>query len=108
MSFETQIHNAAVSLRAAYREAEALYAALHTDADCTPEVARRWQADVVLLTLEALVRLGVNVSDVPGPERFAEVLGYWSRNVRVVVSLLPEEGTGNRTVKPWKVGGEER
>jgi hypothetical protein len=107
MSFERQVHNTVVTLKQALREAESLY--VEVDAGTiTPEVAHRWEADVVLLTLEALVQLGISVSDVPGPDRFAEVLAYWPGDVRVIVSLLPEEGTGRRTVKPWKVGGEER
>jgi hypothetical protein len=107
MSFDRQVHNSAVALKQALREAEQLYAEVHTGA-ITNEVARRCEADVVLLLLEALVHLGVHVSDVPGPERFAEVLAHWPHNVRVVVSLLPEDGTGQRSIKPWKVGGEER
>ncbi|HXM38294.1 MAG TPA: hypothetical protein VN908_06510 [Gemmatimonadales bacterium] len=107
MSFANQVHSTAVTLKQALREAEALAVEVRAET-ITNEVARRWEADVVLLLLEALVQLGVNVSDVPGPERFAEVLGYWPPNVRVVVSLLPNEGTGGRMVKPWKVDGEER
>jgi hypothetical protein len=106
MSFATQVHSAAVTLKQALREAEALSVEVRAET-ITNEVARRWEADVVLLLLEALVQLGVNVSDVPGPDRIAEVLAWWPPNVRIVVSLLPEKGA-RRMVKPWKVDGEQR
>lgn len=104
MSLESQLGRCHWTLEKALEHAATLRDALASGV--RPEEARLQEAKLVVLMLSGLVDLGLDVSDLPALERIAAVLGYWDHNVRVILTLLPKEGTGDRLVKPWLVGGK--
>src|SRR2546425_1072489 len=98
MSFEDQLSHCEGSLRTALGEVCVLQN--EVEAGIEPQAAHKREARLAVTILQALAHLGIKASGVPERKRVAEALTWWPPKVRVIVSLLPQDGTGERAITP--------